>query len=391
MKILMLLERVFPEDERVEKEIASLLDAGHELRIATYSFSESEFEESFSGYTIYRKRISPLMYKFGAAILFLPFYFGFWKRYLDRIYRQWKFDAIHIHDLPLAKLGVAYKKKYGVRFVADQHELYSSWIVKNAHYNTLIGKLVSMLSNWDAYERNSLRQADLVCTVEEPLRAIYLDKYGLDPEKIIVIPNTPLRTMYQVASKQEAREGYNLFYCGGMDILRGLDTVIRALPLLREDIPEIRLILVGRKSKHFDPMVLADSLGVGDLLDFRGWVDYRELPHEIDRSDLCFFTPPADREEIHNTIATKIYQYMARGKPVIVGSARYMKTFVEKYKIGLTVDEQQPESFADAIRKLYRNPALSGQMSDNALKVINTFYWEETIKELVAYYRDSED
>jgi len=388
MKILMLLESVFPQDERVEKEIVSLLEAGHEVRIATYSFAETEFEEPYSGYTIYRKKIGRLMYKLGAAILVFPFYFNYWRKYVTEIYGMWKFDAIHIHDLPLAKLGFGFKKKYGVYFVADQHEFYSSWIVQTAHYNSFLGRVINRMSNWTAYERKYLGAADLVCTVEEPLRSLYLEKYKLNAQQVIVIPNTPLRSMYQVESKHKTHQNYNLFYCGGMDILRGLDTVIASLPLLRDEIPEIRLVLVGRKNKHFDPQHYADSLGVGDLLEFRGWVDYRELPHEIDRSDICFFTPPADREEIHNTIATKIYQYMARGKPVIVGSARYMKAFVEQHEIGLAIDEKSPEAFADAILKMHRNHNLYNRFADHALRLIEKFYWEETIGDLLKFYKD---
>lgn len=388
MKILMLLDRVFPQDERVEKEILSLTKAGHEVRIATYTFEETEFQDKSLDYIIYRKKIGKWMYKFGAAVLVLPFYLNFWRRYTHDIYKEWKFEALHIHDLPMARVGVEYKKKHGILFIADQHELYSSWIVQNAHYHTPTGKVVSKLSKWEAYERKCLSEADLVCTVEEPLRAIYLENYSLQPEKVIVIPNTPQRTIYQVKSKSQSHKNLNLFYCGGMDILRGLDTVIGSLALLKEEIPEIRLVLVGRKNKHFDAQSYAESMGVGDLLEFRGWVDYRELPHEIDRSDICFFTPPTDREEIHNTIATKIYQYMARGKPVIVGSARYMKEFVEAHEIGISVDEKSSQEFADAIRKMHQNPDLYKRYAENASRLIEQYYWEETVGDLLNFYED---
>jgi len=386
----MLLESVFPQDERVEKEIASLLEAGHEVRIATYSFAECKFEEEYSGYTIYRKKIGPLMYKLGAAILVLPFYFRFWSFYVDRIYRQWKFDALHIHDLPLARLGCDYKLKHGVDFVADQHEFYSSWIVKTAHYNTFLGSIISRLSNWTSYERKYLGAADLVCTVEEPLRSLYLNMHGLDPERLIVIPNTPLKSIYKVHPGKPQDERYRLYYHGGLDILRGLDTAISALPIIRKSIPEILLVLVGKANKHFHPLQRAAELGVEDLLEIRPWVDYRELPHEIDRSNICFFTPPANREEIHNTIATKIYQYMARAKPVIVGSARYMKEFVEKYQIGIAIDERDPEEFASAVVRMYSNRGLYDKFSANARKHMDQFYWENTVQKLLSFYASAD-
>jgi glycosyltransferase involved in cell wall biosynthesis len=391
MKILMVLEAVFPQDERVEKEIASLMAEGHEVRIATYSFQDTGFREEYEGYIIYRRRLSGLMYKLGAAMLVQPFYLGFWRRYIMAIYSSWEFEAIHIHDLPLARLGFEFKLKHGVKFVADQHEFYSNWIVQTAHYNTPLGKIIKTLSNWKRYERKYLQRADLVCTVEEPLRELYIKKRGIDPDRIVVVPNTPLQTIYEVDSKvtqssEDLSGSFNLFYCGGLDLLRGLDTAIAALPLLREKIPDIRLMLVGRQHKHFDPVLYAKELGVEDLLEMRDWVDYRELPYEIDLGHICIFIPRVNRDEIHNTIASKIYQYMARGKPVIVGTARYMKEFVEKHEIGVVVDETSPQDFADAVWKIYSDPVLKQQMEDNAKKTIGAYYWERTVKKLTGFY-----
>lgn len=387
MKILMIIDKVFPEDERVEKEIISLLSAGHEVRVASYTFAKTDFRDDSLDYINYRRKIGKLMYKFGAVVLVLPFYFNYWRKYVRDIYNEWKFEAIHIHDLPLAQIGVELKRNIGILFIADQHELYSSWIVKNAHYNTHIGKLVGMFSNWEAYEKKCLSEADLVCTVEKPLRDIYLKKYDLEPGKVIVVPNTPLSSTYKSESRGVSSHHFTLFYCGGIDVLRGLDNVVRALPLLKENIPEIRLLLVGRKSRHYEPEQLADQLGVGELLEFREWVDFQELHHEIDQGDICFFTPPVDREEINNTIATKIYQYIARGKPVIVGSARYMKAFVEEHKIGVVIDEESPSSIAEAVLQMYLNPDIVREFSENALKTANDFYWEVTINDLLEYYK----
>lgn len=386
MRILMVLENIFPQDERVEKEIASLMEEGHEIRIATYSFDPAAFSEVYQGYTIYRRRISPLMYKLSAAILVLPFYFMFWRRYLKTIFNEWRFDALHIHDLPLAKLGAEFKARHGILFVADQHEYYSDWIVQTAHYNRGIGKWVKALSRWQDYERRTLSTADLVCTVEAPLRDLYIRERGIDSDRLVIVPNTPQKSIYGVKPRQIRKQHFNLFYCGGLDVLRGLDTAIRALPLLKKEIPEIRLILTGKRNKLFDPAELAGKLGVRELVQFHDWVDYRELPHEIDLGDICFFTPPVNREEIHNTIATKIYQYMARGKPVIVGSARYMKEFVERHQIGLSIDEKRPSAFAEAVMKIYSDQRLRDQFSSRAIQTIDSYYWENTIQGMIKFY-----
>lgn len=386
----MVLEGIFPQDERVEKEIASLLSDGHEVRIATYAFEKVQYMEKYQCYTIYRKRIGQMMYKMSAAILVLPFYFAFWRLYIRKIFKEWPFDAIHIHDLPLARLGKELKKKEGLVFVADQHEFYSDWIGKTAHYNSIPGRIIKYLSNWKKYEYRILKEADMVCTVEQPIKELYVKTHGIDEEKIIVLPNTPLKSVYSIKAKERSDHNFILFYCGGLDVLRGLKTSIHALVQLKEKIPEIKLSLVGKSNKHFDAVAFAASLGVSEYVDFRGWVHYCDLPKEIDKSDICFFIPPSNRDEINNTIATKIYQYMARGKPVIVGKARYMKEFVEKNRIGIAINEDSPQEFAAAVLKLYHSPAELKQFIKNAKLNIEQYYWENTVLEMLRFYRIEE-
>jgi len=386
MKILMVLESVFPQDERVEKEIASLLEAGHELRIATYSFVPCSFREEYNGYQIYRKRITRLMYKMGAALLVHPFYFAFWRSFIRRIYREWAFEALHIHDLPLARLGSEWKRSNDTLFVADQHEYYSDWIVKTEHYHTFPGKVVSILSNWKAYEKKHLRIADLVCTVAEPLQRMYIAGYGLESGKVIVVPNTPLKLQYGGDTPKNVSDQFTILYQGGLDKTRGLDVAIRALVLIKKEIPGVKMVLVGRENKHNDLSSLVEQFGLHDQVDFRGWVKYDLLPGEIDRADVCFFIPPANRDEIHNTVPTKIYQYLTRGKPVIVGSARTMKQFVESIGFGLSIDESNPDAFADAVVRLYRDDDLRARLAQNALKSRSGYYWENTVRDLVDAY-----
>jgi len=382
----MLLEHEFPQDERVEKEIQSLLDEGHELRIATYTFKNAPKKEDYKGYVIYRKSIGRLMYKFSAAILVFPFYFAFWRSFVRMIYAQWNFEAIHIHDLPLARLGSEMQRDKGICFVADQHEYYSNWIVKTAHYNTLPGKVISLLSNWKAYEIKHLNRADLVCTVEEPLRQVYIRDRKLDPDRIIVIPNTPLSSIYLGKESKPDPGHFTLYYHGGLDRLRGIDVALKALPLLKDEIPGLRLVLVGKVNKHNDLIKQAEVLGVQDLVQLKGWIDYRDLPREIDQADLCFFTPPANRDELNNTIATKIYQYMGRSKPMLVGSARYMKQFVEDLGIGLAIDESDPADFARAVMQIYRDKVLREEMQAKAREKRSSYFWEHTVRPMLDFY-----
>ncbi len=389
----MLLAEEFPPDNRVEKEAQSLIENGFQVTIACQTTQGRPEYEEYNGIKVFRLQLSKLQYKLSAASLVVPVFFQLWKSFVEKLLKADQFDILHVHDLPLASVGYHFKKKYEVKLICDQHEFYSNWIVHTAHLNTPIGKIVKWLSPWGKYEKKYLNLADLVITVEEPLREIYINEVGIPEDNIICLPNTPSRRVFNEGNIDPAitarfKDRFVLLYAGGMDILRGIDVAIKALPKIKAEVPNILLLLVGNIRKSYDPLALAADLGVSEQVHFEGWSPIEKLPSYIQSSDLCFFTPPSNREEINRTIATKIYQYAQVGKPVIVGQAKMMKDFVEKYGIGYVINEDSPDEFADVVLQFNRNrEAEELRIRDNCSQIKNQFVWEDTINELISIYK----
>jgi len=390
----MVLENEFPHDNRVEKEAISLAEMGHEIHLACYA-KKSEFikTESYKGFSIHRIRISSLMFKLSAAILVLPFYFRFWYNFIEELEQTYHFDAVHVHDLPLAKAGYKLAKKHGLRLILDQHEFYSNWIVHTAHYNTLLGKFIKAFSNWKKYENRYLNKADLVITVEPPLRKIYLEEYHLQENRIICIPNVPKRTVFTPDNvSKEIVKRYSgqfiLLYIGGIDILRGLETAYAAMPEIKRHIPHAKLMLIGKVIKPMDPYALAEKFGIRDDFIYHKHQPIEMIPSYIFSASVCFFTPSLNREEVHNTIATKIYQYIAMGKPVIVSKARMMADFVIENGLGYVIEENDHKAFAEGVLQLFSKPSVRQQIETNALQISQQYFWEEKVKPLLQFYDD---
>lgn len=392
MKILMLLEREFPPDDRVEKEALSLIEAGHTLILACYTLKDRNTCENYKSIKLHRKPISKMMYKLSAVALVLPFYFIFWKEFIKAIYKIEKFDAIHVHDLPLTKVAFKFCKKYGLKLVCDQHEYYSSWIVQTAHYNTAIGKIIKKLGNWEKYEKKYLEKADLVLTVTEPLRKIYIEEVGIPGNKIKTLPNSPLLSVFNSENIlpdiiKKYSNNFVLFYAGGIDILRGIDICIDAIPFLVNHIKNLKVVLAGEIRKNCDPVDHAKLLGVEKYVEYIHWINIEELPSYIAASNICFFVPRATRAEIHNTIATKIYQYVIMKKPVIVGEAKMMKDFIVGNGFGLAIKDGDHKDFAEKVLQVYNNPQfISTENYKNLYEKIDS--WEKTIQTLINAYHE---
>ncbi|MCU0473688.1 MAG: glycosyltransferase family 4 protein [Bacteroidales bacterium] len=394
MNVLMILDEVFPPDDRVEKEAISLIGAGNSVTLLCLNYGQSKEQEEHKGISVKRLKINrSLRNKIMATYLILPFYKVFWTRAIKKILKSKQIDVIHIHDLPLSDIGIRLRKSHNIRVVCDQHEYYSNWIGNTAHYNTFIGKIVKFLSNWAVYERKNLSQADLVVTVEEPLKEIYISKVGLNPKKMVVLPNTPTTSVFDPLNKdekiiEEYRNNFVIFYAGHIDILRGINTIIESLPLLRDSIPNLKFVYAGEfTAKYYDPLNYIEKLGVTDLTEYLGWIPLTRIPHYIAASDICIHIPPAISVEVNSTIATKIYQYILMNKPVIVGEAKLMKQFVEGKSIGLSIHDNDPHDLAEKIKLLHSTPSLMAEFAANARKIASGYSWEKTSGPFIEYYQ----
>ena len=119
----MILEASFPPDTRVENEARALVAAGHAVHIFCLSFgAEKSAEQLGHNIYVYRMHLNPALFnKIRATVIRFPFYNSMWLRFLRRAASKVNLDAIHVHDLPLAKVGSIAAKGRAIPFILDLH------------------------------------------------------------------------------------------------------------------------------------------------------------------------------------------------------------------------------------------------------------------------------
>ena len=390
MNIGMILERQFPFDERVEKEALSLIGQGHRVYIISFNYDGLPEKEDMNGIHVLRFPIKRRTYnKLSPLHRVFPLYTMIWKKALRQILPELQLDIIHVHDLPLANVGLWAKKRTDSLLVLDQHELWSETVKHYRHYNTFIGKIVRALSFWAAYERRQFKKADKILTVEEPIKQWYIDHLNVPSEKIVVVPNTPL--LNQVTNvrsgKYKDENKFTLYYAGKIDHNRYLNSVIAALPELVQEIPNIQFNIAGNIAKGCDPRIEAKKRGVEKQVNYLGQLSYADMMQYMKDADLCISLLPSYSEELNRTIVTKIYQYIQLEKPMIVSRTNYIREFISQYKLGYVVDEEDPTSIANAVLTLYKNPDLPDSYSRHAAKIKHKLVWEKTVLPMLAMYQ----
>jgi glycosyltransferase involved in cell wall biosynthesis len=392
MKILMVLDSEFPPDNRVEKEIRTLIEKGHTIYIATYTKERKPKKEIIDGYTVLRKPISELMDKTSVGALKFPFYFNFWRKHLNSILKEEHFDAIHVHDLPLAKVGWEMKVKYHLKFVLDLHENWPAHLRIAKHTNTFLGKLLSSNKQWKKYEKNMAFKADAIITVVEEMKE-RLIKIGVNKNKLYVLQNffdlnkTIIRESND-KNKRKEQDKYILIYTGGVTIQRGLQIAIKGLKLARdkEKTKKFKLLIVGDGS--YLPIIKhqTDKEGLHDIVEFVGRKTHKELLEYIEKADIGII-PHIKTVQTDNSSPNKLFEYMSKGLPILSSNCDSVERMLMEANCGKSYKHDSPIEFSEKLLEMIEDKEKLKSYSINAKNAVEKkFNWGVAKENLIKLY-----
>ena len=387
MKVLMILDHIFPPDTRVENEISSLAAAGHEVHIACFAQEGKPLVEKTATCIIHRKKISKFTFKASVGVLKFPFYFNFWRKFVKELFRDNHFDVIHIHDLPLAKIGLEAKKKYGVKYILDLHENWPVLLQLSQHTNTFLGKLLSSNRQWVDYEKVMCRQADEIIVVvdEAKNRIASLD---VDKDKIHVVSNTlDLNQFDVIERKRFNKDDFRLLYVGGINYHRGIQYVIDAIAILKERNINVCFDLVGDGRYLENIKQQIKDKHVEDRVIVHGFKKYTQIPEAYENASLAII-PHVKSGHTDNTIPHKIFQYLYAEIPILTSNCDPLERIANETHSGLSYHYDNPKELAETIENLYKNPEKLNDFIHYGRKaVIEKYNWAVDGAKLTELYR----
>lgn len=391
MRIGMVLDKSFPVDDRVEKEALSLIAAGHEVHLLCFTFGKEKTAEMYNGIHLHRVYMPLAAYKkLAALILLLPFYGSFWKRHIKRFVSLNKIRILHIHDLPLCGVGLQVAKECGIPLVADMHENYPILIEEAAFANTAAGRLLINKAKWFQKEKEWLGQISHIIVVADGMRRRLQELLPNKPQ-FALVPNSPriadiLQTQQSVSVKPKAENGFMLFYFGGLDSIRGLETLIDATALLKDEIPNLTLRIVGSGSLRPQLEQQVRSLKLEKLVEFCGWQPVKYLGAFIADADVCII-PHLKSPQTDNSSPNKLFIYMLFNKAIITSNCRSVQEVVQQSNCGLVYDSGDTRALARRIRTLYKDDRQRQQLASNGLQAVQQKYnWDQTVTPLLDLY-----
>lgn len=186
--------------------------------------------------------------------------------------------------------------------------------------------------------------------------------------------------------KEELRVKHNysnhdfiLFYAAELNRNKHQDLLIKAIPMLKENIPHIKLLLAGDGILSEEYSNLAKSLHVEKHVDFLGY--RKDVPELIAMSDISV---SASRRE---GLPVNVMEAMAMGLPLVVTNCRGNIDLVKDGENGFVIESDDIEEFTSYIEKLYNEVELRKQFGEKSIELVQKYSLENVLEQMKVIYK----
>jgi phosphatidylinositol alpha-1,6-mannosyltransferase len=235
-----------------------------------------------------------------------------------------------------------------------------------------IGSSIDSLTYLGEFTRKAISRA---LTPQAQQRMVRIAP-GIDIEHFAPLPE---KSAPDILRQELGLENKKLIVSVGRLVHRkGQDRLIEALAVVRREIPEAHLLLVGEGPYRQTLEAIAAKVGVSESVTFIGRVQYAELPRYIRCGDL-FAMPSRSRFrglEVEG-LGIVYLEASACGLPVIAGNSGGAPDAVVDGKTGIVVDGTNAGEIAGAIVKILNDPAMADRMGKAGREwIVDQWSWE---------------
>jgi phosphatidylinositol alpha-mannosyltransferase len=206
------------------------------------------------------------------------------------------------------------------------------------------------------------------------------------PGPFQIIPNgvdtTKFNPMVKPLSEFNQRAN-KILYIGRLEKRKGLKVLLQALPLIKQKIPDVLLIVVGTGPEKNYYHQLAQNLRIADSVKFIGFVPQDDLARYYASCDL--YCVPTIIPEASSIV---ILEAMAVGKPVVASDFPGYRELITDNENGLLTRPNDPNDLAEKTIRLLLSNDLKNTFKQNGLKKVAEFDWRNIAKKIEAFYQE---
>jgi len=277
-----------------------------------------------------------------------------------------KFDVIHAHDWLCYPAGVAAKKSSGKPLVVHMHATEFDRSGENVNQQV-----------YDI-EREGMEVADRVITVSNLTRKIVIEKYGIDPDKVITVYNAvdPSTQKDFTGVNKNVKEKVVTFL-GRITYQKGPEYFIEAANKVLKRDPNVRFVMGGSGDMLNRMIERVAKLRIADKFHFTGFLKGDDVDKMFAMSDV--FVMPS----ISEPFGIVPLEAMRTNVPVVISKqSGVAEILVHAQKI----DFWDVDAMADSIYGLCHYNALSETFKKLGKEEVESLKWEHAALKIREVY-----
>jgi D-inositol-3-phosphate glycosyltransferase len=263
-----------------------------------------------------------------------------------------QYDIVFSHYWLSALVGKYLQQKWQIPYITMFHTLGA---VKNA---IGIGEGESALRILS--EKDTVRDCQRIIVATEKEKEDLIRFYSASPEKVGVAPCGVNMDLFKHVDKMSARRKLGLtdekilLFVGRIDPLKGIDRLLKAMPLLKNH-EGLRLVVVGgdenSRAELEELQKLSTELNVRDSVTFQGLIKQDQLLYFYSAADVCILP------SYYESFGLVPLESLACGTPVVATDVGDLKNIIKQGETGYIVADNSPERLAESISSLLSRPS----------------------------------
>jgi glycogen(starch) synthase len=294
---------------------------------------------------------------------------------------RFDFDLVHGHDWLVSVAGDHLAKRLRAPLVmtihATEYGRHQGWVEK--HPQSHIHDIETWMAN----------RADQVIACSAYMRDHVSDIYGIEEERVAVIPNgidpADLQPFDDAAMRdfraRFARPHEKLVLLVGRLVYeKGFQVALEALPRVIAELEGVRFLVAGSGTHEQELKAQAAELGLLDHGTFLGWIG-DDVLHTLYRIADLTVVP-----SIYEPFGLVALEAMASGCPCLVADTGGLREVVPHEDVGLRFQSRDPRSLADVAIRVLADDKLGRRLVAEAYEHVRSFDWADVAERTAELY-----
>ncbi len=295
-------------------------------------------------------------------------------------------DVVLVNDLaPLGAAAISLASALGkpialfchhdeATMLAKAFKLGERWLIPEGGFKRAVERIVKhYYSRVDLFFVATSRFKRKLLRLGIPERRIVFAPFAIDTGRFSPRSGEAMRRRYGIPGEAKV-----VLYLGRMSHEKNVETIIKAIPRVAEEVPDAYFVFAGGGARLAEYRKLAAELAPNANVIFTGWVEWERAANYYAMADVFVFP------SLHEAQAFVTMEAMACGLAPVVSRDEGEGSYYRDGENCLFLENPQDErELAEKVLLLLRDSELRQRLGKNARRTMLNYSWEEHVERLL--------